>query len=147
MSMTFDCVLKNARSIMIDDTVYYDLYDLGYSFGYKRWDGKSYNDNGEKIELPYKSKINNLAKDTGVDLGSDISKITDYKLSSLSSYSCREILGFVAGVLGCNAIIDRNGNFKFNTCKYRRRWIFSRKRWKHVIKSSCNRFLHTFWSN
>lgn len=68
MFLTINAVLKNSRSIMIDDIVYYDLYDLGYSFGYKRWDGKSYNNNGEKIELPYKSKINQLAEDAGVDL-------------------------------------------------------------------------------
>lgn len=79
-------------------------------------------DNMVKFDIPYiedsenptvRSIINNLSKITGISLGSDISKLTNYKLASLSSYSCREILGFVAGVLGCNAIIDRSGKFKF----------------------------------
>ena len=98
MSMTFDYVLKNARSIMIDDTVYYDLYDLGYSFGYKRWDGKSYNDNGEKIELPYKSKINNLAKEAEIDLlfyNNIHPMVPEYQIECLilesNTKACREL--------------------------------------------------------
>ena len=79
-------------------------------------------DNMVKFDIPYvedsesptvRSIINNLSKITGVSLGSDISKLTNYKLSSLSSYSCREMLGLIAGVLGCNAIIDRSGKLKF----------------------------------
>ena len=79
-------------------------------------------DNMVKFDIPYietdqeptvHTIINNLVKITGVSLGSDISKLTNYKLSSLSSYSCREMLGLIAGVLGCNAIIDRGGKFKF----------------------------------
>ena len=91
-------VLKNARSIMIDDTVYYDLYDLGYAFGYKRWDGKSYNDNGEKIELPYKAKINQLAADAEIDLlfyNNIHPMVSEYDIESLILESntkvCREL--------------------------------------------------------
>jgi hypothetical protein len=82
---------------MIDDVVYYDLYDLGFSFGYKRWDGKSYNTNGEKIELPYKSKINQLAIDAEVDLlfyNNIHPMVSEYQINNLiftsKTKKCRE---------------------------------------------------------
>jgi hypothetical protein len=96
--LSIGAVLKNARSIMINDVVYYDLYDLGFTFGYKRWDGKTYNDNGEKVELPYKSKINNLAKEAEIDLlyYNDIHPmVPEYQIECLilesNTKACREL--------------------------------------------------------
>ena len=71
----------------------------------------SYSENSENPTLH--SVINRLVQITGVEFGGDLYSYNNYSLSVLSGYSCREVLGFVAGVLGCNAIIDRYGKFKF----------------------------------
>ena len=79
-------------------------------------------DNMVKFDISYEennsqptvhSIINRLSELTGVEFAGTLSNYTNYSLLSLSSYTCREVLGFVAGVLGCNAIIDRQGKFKF----------------------------------
>ena len=79
-------------------------------------------DNMVKFDISYKennsqptvhSVINRLSELTGIEFAGTLSNYNNYNLVSLSGYSCREVLGFVAGVLGCNAIIDREGKFKF----------------------------------
>lgn len=59
------------------------------------------------------SIVNRLTELTGVEFGGILSGYKDYSLSVLEGYSCREVLGFIAGVLGANAIIDRTGKFDF----------------------------------
>lgn len=79
-------------------------------------------DNMIKFDIPYIENIENptlytvinrLTEITGVQFGGILTDYTDYSLSILENYSCREVLGFVAGVLGSNAIIDRMGKFDF----------------------------------
>ena len=79
-------------------------------------------DNMVKFEVPYiedsenptvYSVINKLQELTKVNFGGDLNKYKNYNLSVLQNYSCREVLGFIAGVLGANAIINREGKFDF----------------------------------
>ena len=79
-------------------------------------------DNMIKFEVPYiennenptlYSIINRLTELTGVETSEDLTQYTNYKLCVLENYTCREVLGYVAGVLGTNAIIDREGKFEF----------------------------------
>lgn len=79
-------------------------------------------DNMIKFDIPYEEKnskptvynvINSLIELTGIEFTGTLSNYTNYNLISLSGYTCREVLGFLAGVLGCNVIIDRQGKFKF----------------------------------
>lgn len=79
-------------------------------------------DNMIKFDVPYKentenptlySVITRLVELTGIQFGGTLSSYTNYSLSVLENYSCREVLGFIAGVLGANAIIDRTGKFNF----------------------------------
>ena len=81
-------------------------------------------DNMVKFEVAYiednenptiYSVINKLQELTGVNFGGDLNEHKNYSLSVLQNYSCREVLGFVAGVLGANAIINREGKFDFVT--------------------------------
>ncbi|MCC8129421.1 MAG: hypothetical protein LIO51_05730, partial [Clostridiales bacterium] len=45
----------------------------------------------------------------GVELG-DVSELTDVAVSGVSSgYTCREMAGYMAALLGCNALFDREG--------------------------------------
>lgn len=71
----------------------------------------AYSENNENPTLY--TVINRLVELTGVKFGGTLSNYKDYKLASLKGYSCREILGFIAGVLGSNAIINREGKFDF----------------------------------
>lgn len=79
-------------------------------------------DNMVKFDISYEennsqptvhSVINRLVELTGIEFAGALSDCNNYNLVSLSGYSCREVLGFVAGTLGCNATIDRQGKFKF----------------------------------
>lgn len=79
-------------------------------------------DNMVKFDISYEenssqptvhSVINRLSELTGVEFAETLSNYNNYNVVSLSGYSCREVLGFVAGTLGCNATIDRQGKFKF----------------------------------
>lgn len=79
-------------------------------------------DNMVKFDISYEenssqptvhSVINRLTELTGVEFAETLSNYNNYNVVSLSGYSCREVLGFVAGTLGCNATIDRQGKFKF----------------------------------
>lgn len=79
-------------------------------------------DNMVKFDVPYTennenptvySVINRLISLTGVQFGGVLSDYKNYNLTPLQGYSCREVLGFIAGVLGSNATIDRNGKFNF----------------------------------
>lgn len=81
-------------------------------------------DNMVKFEVGYvedsesptiHSVINKLQELTKVSFGGDLNKYKNYKLSVLENYSCREVLGFIAGVLGANATINREGKFDFVT--------------------------------
>lgn len=78
-------------------------------------------DNMIRFDTPYAennssptvhSVINRLIELTGVELSGTLSNYTNYNLIPLSGYTCREVLGFIAGTLGCNTIIDRQGKFK-----------------------------------
>lgn len=71
----------------------------------------SYIENNEKPTLH--TVINRLIELTGVKFAGILNDYPDYELTVLENYTCREILGFVAGILGANATIDRNGNFDF----------------------------------
>lgn len=71
----------------------------------------SYIENNENPTLY--SVVNRLIELTGVNFAGNLGSYEDYILSRLEGYSCREILGFIAGILGANVIIDRNGNFNF----------------------------------
>lgn len=61
------------------------------------------------------SVINRLEELTKVSFGGNLDDYKNYNLSVLENYSCREVLGFIAGVLGSNALINREGKFKFIT--------------------------------
>ena len=68
----------------------------------------------ENIERPtVHSIINRLVEITGVKFDGNLYDYNNYSLIALKGYSCREILGYIAGVLGCNATIGRDGKFKF----------------------------------
>lgn len=71
----------------------------------------SYEENNSKPTVH--SVINRLIELTGIEFAGALADYNNYNLVFLSGYSCREVLGFVAGALGCNAIIDRQGKFKF----------------------------------
>lgn len=80
-------------------------------------------DNMIKFEMPYSEKYSNptlnqviqqLQSITGVEFDSSVS-IPNYTLSKLSGYTCREILGYVASLMGGNAYITRNGKFTIVT--------------------------------
>lgn len=71
----------------------------------------SYIENNEKPTLH--TVINRLIELTGVKFAGILNDYPDYELTVLENYTCREILGFVAGILGANATIDRNGKFDF----------------------------------
>lgn len=71
----------------------------------------AYSENNENPTLH--TVINRLVQLTGVNFGGTLSNYKDYKLTPLKGYSCREVLGFIAGVLGSNAIINREGKFDF----------------------------------
>ena len=70
----------------------------------------SYDENNSQPTVH--SVINRLVELTGIEFAGTLSDYNNYNLISLSNYTCREILGFLAGALGCNAIIDRQGKFK-----------------------------------
>ena len=79
-------------------------------------------DNMVKFEVAYIENSNNptiytvikrLEKLTGIEFGGDLEKYKNYSLSVLQNYSCREVLGFIAGVLGANAVVNREGKFDF----------------------------------
>lgn len=57
--------------------------------------------------------IGRLEELTGVEFGGTLSDYTNYNLDVLTGYSCRVMLGFIAALFGCNAIMDRQGKFKF----------------------------------
>ena len=61
-------VFNEARQIKINGITYFDLYDIGYNLGYKKWDGKTYDKYGKQVEIPNKSRITELAKRADVDL-------------------------------------------------------------------------------
>lgn len=68
----------------------------------------------ENTEAPtVQSVIGRLEELTGIQFAGNLSDYTNYSLDILTGYSCRVILGFIAGLFGCNAIIDRRGKFKF----------------------------------
>ena len=71
----------------------------------------SYIENNEKPTLY--TVINRLIELTGVKFAGNLNDYSDYELTVLDNYTCREILGFIAGILGANATIDRNGDFNF----------------------------------
>lgn len=59
------------------------------------------------------SIINRLIELTGINFGGALESYENYELSKIENYTCREVLGFIAGILGANAIINRNGSFDF----------------------------------
>lgn len=71
----------------------------------------SYIENNEKPTLY--TVINRLIELTGVKFAGNLNNYPNYELTVLENYTCREILGFIAGILGANATIDRNGKFDF----------------------------------
>lgn len=79
-------------------------------------------DNMIKFDIPYiennekptvRSIISRLEQLTGVAFEGNINNYYNYTLSKITGYSCREVFGFLAAVLGCNASIARDGRFKF----------------------------------
>lgn len=80
-------------------------------------------DNMIKFETAYSEKYDNptlkqviqqLQTITGVEFDSSVT-IPSYTLSKLSGYTCREILSYVASLMGGNAYITRDGKFTIVT--------------------------------
>lgn len=80
-------------------------------------------DNMIKFETAYSEKYDNptlkqviqqLQDITGVEFDSSVT-IPSYTLNKLSGYTCREILGYVASLMGGNAYITREGKFTIVT--------------------------------
>lgn len=80
-------------------------------------------DNMIKFETAYSEKYDNptlkqviqqLQDITGVEFDSSVT-IPSYTLNKLSGYTCREILGYVASLMGGNAYITREGKFSIVT--------------------------------
>lgn len=80
-------------------------------------------DNMIKFETAYSEKYDNptlkqviqqLQDITGVEFDSSVT-IPSYTLNKLSGYTCREILGYVASLMGGNAYITREGKFTIAT--------------------------------
>ena len=80
-------------------------------------------DNMIKFETAYSEKYDNptlkqviqqLQDITGVEFDSSVT-IPSYTLNKLSGYTCREILSYVASLMGGNAYITRNGKFTIVT--------------------------------
>ncbi|WP_455794017.1 carbohydrate binding domain-containing protein [Clostridium butyricum] len=80
-------------------------------------------DNMIKFETAYSGKYDNptlkqviqqLQDITGVEFDSSVT-IPSYTLNKLSGYTCREILGYVASLMGGNAYITREGKFTIAT--------------------------------
>ena len=63
----FKELFNNVNMINIDGVIYYNLFDIGYNLGYKKWNGKSYEITGEKAYRPYKSRIITLLEKTKVN--------------------------------------------------------------------------------
>ena len=63
----FKELFNNVNMINVDGVIYYNLFDIGYNLGYKKWNGKSYETTGEKAYRPYKSRIITLLEKTNVN--------------------------------------------------------------------------------
>ena len=63
----FKELFNNVNMINVDGVIYYNLFDIGYNLGYKKWNGKSYETTGEKAYRPYKSRIIALLEKTNVN--------------------------------------------------------------------------------
>ena len=63
----FKELFNNVNMINVDGVIYYNLFDIGYNLGYKKWNGKSYEITGEKAYRPYKSRIITLLEKTNVN--------------------------------------------------------------------------------
>ena len=68
-------------------------------------------------------------KTIAINANEKLNKYKNYNLSVLENYSCREVLGFIAGVLGANAIINREGKISILGLKQYQENIYAPKFW------------------
>lgn len=55
-------IFEHTKIITFDNKDYVDIFDIGINIGLSRWNGKSYDENGNRKESPYKSKILSIAE-------------------------------------------------------------------------------------
>lgn len=79
-----------------------------YDAAYSRLDGV-YQPSTSQAPATAKEVLADLCSQCALTLG-DVSALTDQSITGdLNGYTCRAMLGYMAALLGCNAVIDRSG--------------------------------------
>lgn len=70
-----------------------------------------YTENTDKPSL--KSVLSNIISTTNINYKGNIEELPDIELGVLMGYSCRVVLGFIAGIMGKNVNVGRTGSIEF----------------------------------